>query len=91
MFPFFIKSLVSDSYKEERDKTPLNVNMIKHLRTSEHSLGGTRQKVYTIEFVGCDVTWRYESISDRNLEYEFMVTNSWNIYEDSQKPQLIKG
>ena len=84
MLPFLIKTVVDDSFKNKRDETPVNVFQIKHLRRGEFMVSGTRQKEFTIEFVGCDVVWHYDSLSTRNLEYEIMINNQWEEYKTEE-------
>jgi hypothetical protein len=88
MFPFLIKTIVDDSFKNKRDETPVNALQIKHLRRGEFTVSGTRQKEFTIEFVGCDVVWHYDSLTTRNLEYEMMINNQWEEYTNNTTVQL---
>lgn len=93
MFPFFLKSIVEDSLKNERNMTPVNIFQCKHLRTGFYKLAQTQQKRYTIEFVGCDVVWNYSDMTSRNVEYELIVNNQFNNYisqeENNLKPMML--
>jgi hypothetical protein len=89
MLPFFIKSIVDDPLKVERDKTPVNISQCAHLRTSAHKMGDSMQKHYTIEFVGCNVVWSYYDVTSRNLEYELISNNRWEEYQSSTSKNVI--